>query len=461
MAIPSGFQAATLPIGQFVLNYVKTDKAFQSLKAILAASSDRFSKITAEDRGLTDDGKKRQVRISYYPPVCDDTGTCADDVCNPGVKLEPKHATFTLTRCTASNIYTIDKEDVRIVDKQTMDNGREIAVRSLSFSDHASQQLATILPAVRKKLALQVLTLLYARTGKMPDGNATRRVTLANTATGVVNVMGKEEIEATLEDSGFGAPFIIGGKEVRVWKNNVASNGAGIQNLNTAQLGDTNMYYDALLKQVVGDGQDHILAFDPTVFKFVSWNRNKGIFATKTGSLEDADMVFQAGDDGTYSGTMLDPLYGLVWDVEIHFDSCTKKYNFQLRLEWDIWFMPADHCVEADVNGIFHFTTCPVVMAPCPTGDAPPAPVTAGVYDFTPTSANYGYIDTVTVAGQTTTVGANVANITELTAALNANAAGYVFRVNGTAIEYTGYGAQTVLTNGGAAAGGKDLAFAL
>jgi hypothetical protein len=443
------FKAASLPIGHFVLSYTKTDKIFPALKAVLDASSERFSKIQAVDRGLSDDGKKRQLRISYYPPVCDDTGTCNDDVCSPGVVLAPKQETFDLTQCTASNVYTINKEDVRLVDG------------TMTFTDHASQQLATILPAFRKKLALQVLTLLYSRAGKMPDGNATRRISIANPVNGNVSPVGKWEIERMMEDAQYtGTPFIIGGSEVFNWKKNVATNGAGTQGNNTAQLGDTNMYYDALLKQVVGDGNEHILAFDPSVLKFVSWNKNKGIFATDYGSITEADLVFKAGNDGTFSGVMLDPLYGLVIDVKIHFDSCTEQYNFQLRLPWDLWFMPADTCVAAGVNGIFHFTTCPTVIAPCPTGDTPASPVTPATYVFTPTSANYGYIQNVTVAGQTSPVEANATNIAELTAALNANVAGYKFAVAGSTITYSGYGAITAQTNGGAANGGKDLAFA-
>ena len=437
------FKNSSLPIAKWVPNWAKQAPLYKTPLAVIDAAR-RNNTITTADMGVV--GKKRQFKITYYPPVCDVEGSCTDTVCAPGEVLEPKQAFFELSECTASKVFQLNFADIRLTD----DGG-------MQFSEHAKAQIASTMPSMRKLLSEQMQAKLIAHMGLQLDGNPTRRVSMVNGTNGVVNPLGRREIDRIFSDGGFTTPFIIGGTEVDNWI--AATTGAGTNNAgnNLSLLSRDNMYYDGTLNEAFGDSNEHIIAFDPTVLKFISWSNNAGMFATDLTGIDDLDKLFkQSKDGGSIRGSLLDPVYGLLWDIRIKFFDCGGPddegyWTYQYKLLWDIFFMPDQVCNKQGVNGIFHFTSCPPVLAPCPTGDPVPAPAGAQSYEWTPALAYPLYVHDLQVAGITTQPNVNLTSLADLVAMLNENGGGIRFTKVGTTVQYMGYSAIGGNINGNTA----------
>lgn len=444
------FKNANSPKAAFIGVYGNTERNYPVITAVTNASRQN-NFLSVEDGDFGRDGKFRKFKVTYYPLNCDPVGSCSTTVCDAGVVEEPKQEFYAPKGCIASKVQRLNVDDLRWVD----DGG-------LTFSDHAKAQINAAMPGMRKELATQMAAKLATNAGLLPDGTASRRVTFANGTNGMVNPQGQWEIERAFADAGYNAPYVVGGAaDIYTWQRATAI-GAANNGINTAALGLNNLFYDPLVNDAFGTTGPHIIAFDPAVLKFVSWSENAGIFATDWQSVEDLDKLFWQSKLGSIHGTFLDPVTRLLWDFDAKFVDCAGPNNkgyfqWQLRLNWDILFMPQD-CGPFGTNGIFHFTACAPVLAPCPTGDAYPTPPTPETYEYTPGAIFPYYIGELNIAGQVTEPGVNVANITELAAIMNANS-NMTFTVSGSDITYSGLSAISGSMNGGTAAGGKDITF--
>lgn len=414
-------------------------------QAVLDARS-RNTNITERDL-MFELGKKRQLQVSFYPPVCNDEGTCSDNVCGEGVKQEMVQRQYELTQCTASDVYILNKSDIRLVDA------------SWTFSEHARHQMLRALVAVRHKMSVQMAALLVAHVGTLPDGNATRRLPWVNTQTNVAQPAGLDEIDRNFYDVGVPAEgaFIIGGQPVWQWEKSVNRGGLDAQGQYINQTRTNNMYYDNLINTTFNNGTENVLAFDPEMIKFISFNEHAGLFRTREYSIEDIDQMFAFGSPERIEGTMPDPVTGLLWDLDVYYDhkadDCRGAWKMQIKLQWDIFFMPPEICLNG-YTGIFHYTTCPQLEVVCPTGSVI-APGTEDTFSASASGISYPFVlNELTIAGQTSNPSINspvsIANIAQLVAQMNAmGVAGYTFAVDGTNIEYDGYTGTTVLINGG------------
>lgn len=421
------FKNAMQSTQKSVLQYAKQGQPYEVLAAVLAAREYNTS-ITETDL-QSEAGKKRQLKVNYYAPICDDAGTGNENICDPGTVIEPKQIFFEVSRTTASAVYQLNRDDVRNVDGH------------YTFSDHAKAAINAALPAVRRKLANEVASLLVSSAGLLPDGNDKKMLPFLDKANGVINPMGLWEIERTYRDSGFSNPFIVGGTDVFHWRKAVEVGGTNEDGQNVSRMGRTNAYYDNLVNDAFADTTtEHILSFDPQMLKFVSFNRNAGIFATDLQNIDAIDAVYQRGGTDYIQGVMADPLTGLLWDLNVNYDKCTYSWTFQWKLEWDIFFLPPTVCNIPDVNGIFHFTTCAPVEYECPAGTPISSP-SSDTYEWDTTGEVTFplYVNKLELAGQTSYPDTTVANVTELKDLFNDNVTGYVFGVDTTKITYTGY----------------------
>lgn len=409
-----------------ILNYAKSGRPYEILAALIAARS--LNNTIVETDLQSENGKKRQLKINYYAPVCTDAGTCDDNICNPGVVVEPKQVFFEVGRCTSSAVYQLNKDDIRYVDG------------AYSFSDHAKAVINSALPTVRRKLALEVAGALYAGKGLMPDGSTSKLLPFVDKSNGTVNPVGLWEVERIYRDAGFGAPFVVGGSDVFYWKKAVEIGGLNSLGQNVAQMGRTNAYYDSLINEVAGDDtHEHLLAFDPQMLKFVTFNRNAGIFATDLQNIEAIDAIYQRGGTDYIEGTLADPLTGLLWDLNVNYDKCNHRWTFQWKLEWDLFFLPPMVCNIPGVNGITEFLSCLPAAVECPTPD-PGTPPASDTFDLDLTDFTLPmFVNKLTVAGQTSYPNITVASNAEFVAMLNANVNGYNFTLSTTNARYTGY----------------------
>ncbi|WP_276135017.1 hypothetical protein [Polluticoccus soli] len=422
------FKNAMQSVQKNLLQYAKQGRPYEVLAAVLAAR--QFNTSIVETDLHAEEGKKRQLKINYYAPICEDNGTGTENFCDPGNAIAPKQMYFNLDQVTASANYSLNRDDIRMVDGH------------YSFSDHAKAAINAALPAVRRKLAVQVAELLIANNGILPDGNATRMLPFLDKTQGTVNPMGLWEIERNFRDAGLSNPFIIGGTDVFHWRKAVEIGGVNEKGQNVSQMGRANAYYDSLINDAYGDtSSEHILAFDPQVLKFVSFNRNAGIFATDLQNIDAIDTIYQQGGTDYLHGVMADPVTGLLWDLNISYEKCSFTWMFQWRLEWDIFFMPPAVCNVTGVNGVFHYTTCAPVEYTCPTGGTPATPGTSDTFDWDTNGVIMFplFINKLELAGQESYPATTVADITELRDLFNDSVTGYVFSVTGTKLRYAGY----------------------
>lgn len=411
-----------------ILQYAKQGRPYEVLSALIAAR--QFNTSITETDLQSEAGKKRQLKINYYAPVCTDNGTGAESICDPGTVVEPKQVFFEIKKKTASAVYQLNRDDVRYVDG------------NYSFSDHAKDAINAALPAVRRKLAIEVADLLAANTGLLPDGNVKRMLPFMDKQQGTINPTGLWEVERIYRDSGFASPFIIGGTDVFHWRKAVEIGGVNDKGQNVSQMGRSNAYYDSLVNDAFEDATaEHIVAFDPQMLKFVSFNRNAGIFATELQNIDAIDAIYQRGGTDYIEGVMADPLTGLLWDLNINYDKCNYRWTFQWKLEWDIFFMPPNVCNLSGVNGVMHFTTCAPVAYTCPEGGTPLTAAASHTYEWdTDTVLTFPlYVHELDLGDTTVHPDLTVANITELKNLFNDSIAGYVFSVSGTKLTYTGY----------------------
>lgn len=419
------FANAKLPLQKLVFDYVKNGKVNEVLEAVLRA---RDYNTTIMESDLGTNGKQRQLKINYYPPVCTDDGTCSDNLCSTGTVQILKQQFFDITQCTASAVYQLNKDDIREVDG------------NYTFKEHAKQQIMNALPTVRKKLATAVAALLVDNAGVLPDGNATQTLPWVDKSDGSVNPMGLWEIERTYRDAGLSDPFIVGGSDVFFWRKAVEIGGLNDQGLDTSKMGRTNAYYDTIINDTYASPtMEHVISFDPSMIKFVAFSENAGMFATDAKSIEDLDSIYWNGGSDYVNGSLVDPITGLLWDLDIKYDNCNKYWTFQWRLTWDIFIMPNNVCLEPNVNGIMHWKTCPQVEVTCPAGSViQPEDETLFSCNVAALTFPY-YVAKLEIGGQTSYPGTSVANAAALKTLFNENFNGIVFTSSGTFIQYTGY----------------------
>lgn len=437
------FQNANILIQQFISGYGNTGRTYQALNYVPRVSEANTMVTLIPNSFLFGPGKLRSVRLNYFPIQCDVEGSCDADICSTGEVVEPSQVVFNITRCTASKVYQINKDDIRLLDNNQW-----------SFSGTAQQIILSVMPSFRRLIAIDWLTRLYELAGVHPDGNETKRITVTNPANGIVNPIGRFDIEREYLDAGFQEPYIIGGQEVYNWQKMVGIGGLNAQGQQINLLDTNNSWYDdglgdTILNDLANGG--HILAITPEVFKYVWYSENAGLFATDLASPEALDTLFARGTETVLNGTLVDPVTGIVFDIDLHYDVCNKRWKFQFKHNWDFFVMPDVACNGQGVNGIMHYRTCPAVIAPCPTGDSPASPVAAQEFEWTPTLADLPTISQSVIDGFATTQNEPyaIANIAALATYMTENSQ-ITFTVSGgTKIVYTGFTAITATFNSG------------
>lgn len=437
------FNNANVFIQQFVSNYGNTTRTYRVLDYVRDVSNANQSVNLTPDSMIFSGGKKRVVRLNYFPILCDVEGDCSTQtLCSTGDAVEPAQQQFEITRCTATKVFKINKDDIRMVDNGAWD-----------FTGTARQIIASAMPAARRLLAIDWLTRLYDLAGVHPDGNATHRISVTNPANGIVNPIGRFQIEREYMDAGFQSPYILGGGEVFNWVQMVNIGGLNASGQRIDQLSTARAYYDdGLSDLILGDTANggHIITIAPEMFKYVYFLENAGIFRTDMASIDDLDLLYKRNFPGFLEGTLVDPVTRIPWDLFIRYDECARTWNFWMKHEWDFFIMPDVACVGQGVNGIMHYRTCPEVIATCPTGDTPSPAISPITFDVNPTITYPFVVWQSEIGGVSVTqnVGVELANDTELAELMTANS-NIEFSVNGSNIEYDGFSAIEASLNGG------------
>lgn len=429
------FANANLPIQMFVNNYGNLGRTYQIIDFVRRVSDANNSIQLDPSTFLFNPGKLRQVKVTYWPILCDVDGDCEANVCEDGETVEPKQMMFDIDRCTASRVFSLNKNDVRL-----LDNG------SWDFSSVARAITQSALPTLRRQLAIDWITYLSQLAGVHPDGNFTHRITVTNPTNGIVNPIGLNDMRREYQDTGLMEPYIIGGAEVYNWLSMTQIGGLNAQGQRIDQIPTRNTWYDdGLLSDVLDDevNGDWIFAVAPEVFKYVYFLENAGLFATgaPAASPESLNMLFQRGTETFLNGVLIDPITGIPWDFDLYYSPCGKKWNWQLRHRWNFFIMPDTACLGQGVNGIMAYRTCPYKIAPCPTGDNPSTIVDTETFSWNPADVTFTIFRS-TIGGVETvlTTPVVIADEEDL-ASYMTNASQIAFTTDGTNISYTGFSA--------------------
>ena len=436
------FALAHQAVQEFMINKRYSTPAYDSINAIVAASNINTNIVVQNLEDSLQVGKNRTLKVSFYPIDCNNVASdCNSNLCDTGAVQAPIQEYFTISRCTATK-----KKQLRSIDVRDVDG-------NWNFSEHAMAQINSGMGSWRKAFATQLDALLLANAGLQLNGNPTNRVTMTNNTNGVVFPQGLFEIEQNFNDGGFTNPFIIGSTEVFQWKKalEIASPNT-ITGQDFTKLGDTNMFYDTLLNSVAGDtaNGEHIIAFDPQALKFMAYNQNLGIFATDLATPAQMDAAYKRGGTDYIRGFFRDPVTGLMLDFYMKYDECNDVFNWDMKLHWDIFFPSIQACNIQGVNGIFHYRTCPIKLAPCPSGDTPSPMANPVTYSWTPGLTNPTAVFNLTIGGHTSQPNLNVTDVPSITALLNDVYGQPIFTTVGSSIHYTGYAPLTGSMNNGA-----------
>lgn len=434
-----------------IFDYTLDTKNINTLLAVLEARRDNTTIVEADV--VSEPGKKRPLKINFFAPRCEDDGECTDTVCDAGTALAPVQDWFEINQCTASAVYKLNKDDIRLVDG------------NYQFSDFALSSIRSVFPTVREKLSTDVAAMIVAEVGVLTDGNSSRAVSIMDASTAGMNPLGFYQIQREYQNSGYSGkmPYIIGGSvQVDNWQKSTAlatvNTTIGIDMGRARPMG--NLYYDQLINDTFADAsQEHIISFSPDMLKFVSYSENAGIFATDVTNIRAIDAMYQRGYPSLVNGGLVDPRTGLLWDLDILFvpcDSVTGKpaWTFKWKINWDIFFMQPRVCNIPGLNSIFHFTTC-LEQAPI-CGDNPyPSAATATTRTGDASGLTYPLviqkieIGTLGVVFNMPNEPTSVANIGELRDLLNESQGSITFAVSGSNLTYSGFTNNTLTINEG------------
>lgn len=434
------FVNAGRSIQRYINNMQYNTPMYEAITAVLDAR--QYNTVIREESSdfLQSPGKLRQLKITFLPQACDivDTDTTTINVCAPGEVREPEQIFFSIKKLKKSKAQTFYPDNLRFIDGE------------ISPSDYAMEVIKSTMGALEKSLSIDIMTDIIAHKGVHLDGSDYgQRVAFSNTTTGVMTPVGLWAVMKEAADAAYSNTFIIGSTEVWNWKQGqkIAVDNT-YTGLAVGRIDIPHLYYDINLNTIMGvspTSGEFLLTFDPQALKFVSWNRNAGIFATSLNSVGDLERAFKSGTDTAIRGTFKSPRYNLLWDFYANYVACvvgqySGQWNWHMELNWDIVYPPIQTCNIEGVNGIMIYRTCPVVVPDCPTGTALSPAVAPRVFNYTPAISYPTTISDLTLGGQNSKPNRTVANIADLAAAFNDGySSNATFIVVGSQIRYTGY----------------------
>jgi hypothetical protein len=434
------FQNANILVQKFINDYGNRTRTYRAINFIRDVSIANVKTTLDPNTFIKGPGKLRQVRINYFPIQCDTEGSCTGNLCDDGEVIEPAQTMFNITRCTASKVYKIQKDDIRFTDND-----------GWTFTGVALEIIGSILPDMRRNLAIDWLTYAYTLVGIHRDGNLTHRISPVNQGNGVVNAKGLLEIRKEYVDGGFQPPYVLGGDDIYWLQEMTKIGGLNAQGQQINRVDTANTYYDDGLSDIILDDTangGHILSITPDAFKYVFYSENAGIFRSDMTSINDIGMLYSRGTNGFIEGVLVDPVTNILWDLDVNYDKCNKYWTVKLTHHWDFFVMPSVACNIQGVNGLMHWRTCPEVLLPCPTGDPMPSPASSHTYSWTPTTAYPFFAHSSQIGQIQNQPNANITSLDDLVAMFNDNGGGVVFTKSGSSIHYTGYSAISGNING-------------
>ena len=103
---------------------------------------------------------------------------------------------------------------------------------------------------------------------------------------------------------------------------------------------------------------DRCLVYEPGALQLLTYHRNRG---QGTDIVFDNNGAYGAYNDnaGDSAGLIVDPINGIVYDMDVVYDKCSRETSIFLTLCYDLWVMPSDQLDATDplygVNGLYNY----------------------------------------------------------------------------------------------------------
>lgn len=335
--------------------YGYTRQPVGALMAVLSAQN--MSRV--KPMLLSDDGKLKKYQITYVKPDCSAVLDCGNDGasrCDDGDSKPITTDTLTISDCTPSGV-------IELTDAQFRD------LCNFGPNEFQSAQIMGKMDKVNRAINTKILTSICGGIGCFGIGNTDPRdIALINQSTGAPNWNADTEILSDFSDAGMNVtPLLVGGRTIRKYAKGTANGGVSDAGVNIGGMQAFPSFYDNQLQGVCGDaGKETFIAIAPGIVNFVSYLENVGQFQSNV-KFSDVLASMRIGETFNY-GTIQDPMTGLMWDLDVIFDTCTKTWKLSFRMQHDVWIMPITGCYGDSgsgscFTGILKYNACQTSLA--------------------------------------------------------------------------------------------------
>lgn len=326
-----------------------------TLRALLANPN-----LNIQQKMLENDGEVKKYQITYIKPDCGELPDCDSEAakrCASGT-FKPVESDYkTIDGCLSSGV-------IELTDAQYRD------LCNFGPREFTLQQILGKLDKMSRAANAQVLATICANAGCITPGTPpvnTRKIQLIDPVTGAPTWTADVDILADFADAGLTeVPMLIGGRSLLKYDKGVR-NGAANGGVNIGSMENFPSYYDNQLATVCpdGDGNEPLLAIAPGVVSYVNYMENVGDFQSNLDFNTIDPLAFMRAGEMYNYGVIQDPYTGLMYDMDVIFDPCDKKWKLSFRTHFDTWVMPLQQCFGACFTGIVKYGICPAPALTC------------------------------------------------------------------------------------------------
>lgn len=281
-------------------------------------------------------GKKKQVRLTLIQRGCEDDIVDTDNGnCSAEEFKSPFEETVDITQYIATKWMGFNEDDMRKLCEPD--------------SQYRERVMNAEIDALMVSLNKKLITIQNANFGnfspysEVPAYDSCKDVTLLNAQGNGIDYSGEAEIieDFKLLDT-TSKPILVGAGKLSRYVTMAKVGCCNDLGINTSQAGAFDFYHDRYVESIIG--ADGFIGLVPGYVQLLTWNKYVGPYVKKSESFE--------------KNTIVDPLTSLKLDFEWKYDDCTEQYIARFKLNYELFFLPAESFADCDELSGVNFTLC-------------------------------------------------------------------------------------------------------
>lgn len=306
---------------------------------------------TARAKFLNDDGKTKKYNITYIGRNCNTPVDCSSaDLCASGTAAPSLTTTEqTVTKCKSLPVFSCTHSQFRDLCNWSSNQ---------YFVGLVQGQMDTLIRQVNS----DILTKMCANIGCFDETTATteKALTLLDSTTGAPKWNVDWDIREQFINNGISeTPLLIGNAVTMKFANGYNNGGISAAGVNFDGMVKFPAYYDNQLQTICAPSSNStMLAIAPGVVHFFNYLNNAGDFQSNIDTNSpsfDPTMMMREGSTFAH-GVIMDNNTGLMFDMDVEYVSCEKKWKFKISLNYDTWVMPVVTCTSNTAGTAACFT---------------------------------------------------------------------------------------------------------